>query len=197
MRRLEKHPLPAREPTDTHGIYCLNTWCGRLPSVFPLTTSQASFKTQMTRNALRVCRLKSKPSKAGVLLKHGINYLHRAQPCVCGGISTPNAQLRGNTFVGITFLLLPNSTTGVSNTTQFLAASPQFLPASPRVRSERQPGSLAPIQVTHGSPQASGTPQMVQAFFKEALFSSTSISISSRVWFHHTEDNTTPATRPW
>ena len=99
--------------------------------------------------------------------------MYISKPClVCGGISTPNAQLRGNTFTGITFLLLPNSTTGVSNTTQFLAASPQFLPASPGVRSERQPGTLAPIQVTHGSPQASGTPQMVQAFFKEALFSS-------------------------
>lgn len=51
---------------------------------------------------------------------------------------------------------------------QFLGASPQLLPASPGVRTERQPGTLAPRQVTHSSPQASGAPQVVQAFIQRS-----------------------------
>ena len=133
MRRLEKHPLPAREPTDTQGICCLNICCGRWASVCPLITSQASFKTQMTKNALRVCRLKNKPSKAGILLKHGINYLHRVQPCVYfQAVFSLWWNIYSKCPVGVTFLLLPNSTTGVSNTA--LEASPQRLPASPGSR---------------------------------------------------------------
>lgn len=107
MRTLDHSPLPAREPTHTHVTYCLNIWLGRLAFVFYLTTHQASFKAQMTLNVLMVCRLQAKPSKAGILLSHGINYLHKefslvyiSKSClVYGGISAPNSKLRGNTFV--------------------------------------------------------------------------------------------------
>lgn len=188
MRTLDNSPLPAREPTHMHVIYCLNIWFGRLAFVFYLTTNQASFKTQMTLNVLIVCRPQTKPSKAGILLSHGINYLHKelslvyiSKSClVCGGVSAPNSKLRGNTFVWHYFPLCCLKLLR-GQQCNIVSGSRHSAPARPPQGPERKSGRITePTTSNSRLPSMHQVlPQTVGAFFKEAL--SSSISKSSRV----------------